>query len=150
MKKRVVLQSLVLVFPILAVGLATTADSVMLFDTLSKQTQYFSYFDILPVENLAMVTPVAGLLAAASGIAAAVYLAKKQDGALKAAGYLALGSACLAAIPNVLRNQVLVIPNVGFPLLMLAEYVVSYYMGKMKQQDQKETKKQNRLPQRRR
>ncbi|MBO7251577.1 MAG: hypothetical protein J6V25_03005 [Oscillospiraceae bacterium] len=150
MKKRVLIQSLLLVFPILAVGLATTADSVMLFDTLSKQTQYFSYFDVLPVEKLAMITPVAGLLAAASGIAAAVYMAKKQDGALKAAGYLAVASACLAVIPNVLRNQMLVIPNVGFPLLMFAEYVLSYYMGKRKQQSQEETKKQNRLPQKRR
>ena len=150
MKKRTVLLSMLLVFPVLAVGLATTSDSVMVFDTVTKETQYYSYFSVLPVAKLAMLTPVSALLAAASGIAAAVYMAKKKEGAMKAAGYLALASACVAVIPNIMREQVMVIPNVGLPLLMFGEYVLSYYLGKQKWQEQKKEKNQERLPLKRR
>ena len=143
MKKSVILLYLLIAFPVLAVLLATTRDSVMVFDTVTKETQYLSYFDVLPVAKLAMITPVSALLAAASGITAAVYMAKKKEKALKAVGYLALASACFAAIPNVLREQVLVIPNVGLPLLMFGEYVLSYYLGKHKGQEKE--KKQPRL-----
>jgi len=144
MNKRVLLLSLLIVCPVLAVGLATTGDSVTVFDTVTRETRYFSYFDILPVAKLSMLTPLAALLAAAAGIAAAVYMVRKKNGVLKAAGYLALASAGLAAIPNVLRDQILVIPNVIFPTLMLMEYVVCYYLGKLKQ-EQKESRNQNRL-----
>ena len=147
MNKRVLLLSLLMVLPILAVGLATTGDSVMLFDTVTGETGYYSYFDILPVAKLSMLTPLAALLAAASGIAAAVYMVRKKNGVLKAAGYLALVSAGLAAIPNVLRDQVLVMPNVILPILMMLEYVVCYYLGKMTQA-QKEPENPNRLSRR--
>ena len=52
MKKKVLLQSLLIVLPILAVGLATTTNSVTVFNTLTGETQYYSYFDVLPVTNL--------------------------------------------------------------------------------------------------
>ena len=145
MNKKVLLLTLLVVLPVLAVVLATTGDSVMLFDTVTRETQYFAYFDILPVAKLSMITVLAGLLAAACGIAAAVYMAKKKKSALKAAGYLALAAAALAAIPNVMRDQVLVIPNVLFPILLLLEYAVTYYLGKEKPEE-KEKKKHERLP----
>ena len=55
MKKKVILKALLLVFPILAVGLATTVNSVTVFDTVTGETQYFSYFDVLPIANLQML-----------------------------------------------------------------------------------------------
>ena len=145
MNKKVLLLSLLMVLPVLAVGLAITGDSVMLFDTVTGETRYYAYFDILPVAKLSMITALAGILAAAGGIAAAVYMARKKPGALKAAGYLSLAAAALAAIPNVMRDQILVIPNVLFPILMMAEYVVTYYLGKEKPEERK-AKKQDRLP----
>ena len=145
MNKKVLLLSLVMVLPVLALGLAITADSVMLFDTVTGETQYYGYFDILPVAKLSMITPLAGLLAAAGGIAAALYMARKKKGALKAAGYLSLAAAALAAIPNVMRDQILVIPNVLFPILLLLEYAVTYYLGKEKIEE-KEKKTHDRLP----
>ena len=130
MKKKVILKALLLVFPILAVGLATTVNSVTVFNTVSGETQYFSYFDVLPIANLQMITPLAALLAALSGIVAAVYMATKRQTLLKAVAYTALASAAVAAIPLVLREEVLVIPNVGLPIFMMVEYCVGYFLGK--------------------
>ena len=149
MKKKVIIQSLLILFPVLAVGLATTGDSVTVFDTVSKQTQFYSYFDVLPVENLQMIPVMAALLAAASGIAAAVYMAKKKPGALKTVGYLALASACMAGIPPILRGQILVIPNMALPIFMILEYFVSAYVGKLQKENRETVKNPNRLPGRR-
>lgn len=130
MKKKVILKALLLVFPILAVGLATTVNSVTVFNTVTGETQYFSYFDVLPIANLQMITPLAALLAALSGILAAVHMATKRQALLKAVAYTALASAAVAAIPLVLREEVLVIPNVGLPIFMMVEYCVGYFLGK--------------------
>ena len=123
MKKRVIFKSLLILLPVLAVGLATTQNSVTVFDTVTGQTQYYSYFDLVPVTNLQMMPPMAALCAALSGIFAAVYLGKQNPGMLKAAGYAAGASACLAAIPTVMREAVLVIPNVGLPVFMALQFI---------------------------
>lgn len=144
MNKKVILKSLLILFPILAVGLATTGDSVTVFDTVSGQTQYYSYFDILPVGNLQMVTPLAALLCAFSGILAAIYMAGKKDSFLKASGYAALASAVLAAIPAALREAVLVLPHVALPIFMLLQYVTAYFLAKAAP-DKEETGSRKRL-----
>lgn len=130
MKKKVILKALLVVFPILAVGLATTVNSVTVFNTVSGETQYFSYFDVLPIANLQMITPLAALLAALSGIVAAVYMATKRHALLKIVSYAALASAVVAVIPIVLREEILVIPNVGLPIFMMVEYCIGYFLGK--------------------
>ena len=138
MKKKVILKALLLVFPILAVGLATTVNSVTVFNTVTGETQYFSYFDVLPIANLQMITPLAALLAALSGILAAVHMATKRHALLKAVAYTALASAAVAAIPLVLREEVLVIPNVGLPIFMMIQYCIGYFLGK--EPDEKDAK----------
>ena len=144
MKKNTILKSLLILFPVLAVGLATTPDSVLVFDTLTAETQYFSYFDVLPVQNMQMVPPMAALLSALSGILAAVYLAKKKFNVLKASGYVAVASACLAAIPVVVRGDVMVLPNVALPIFMLMQYVVSTMMKKAEKEEPKKNKRLSR------
>ena len=130
MKKTMLLKILLILLPVMAVGLATTMDSVMVFDPSGGQTSYYSYFDALPVKNLEMITPLTALAAAVSGILAALYMAKKREYFLKGAGYAALASSCLAAIPMVVREDVLVVPNVGLPIFMVMEFVVSYMLQK--------------------
>ena len=140
MKKKVILKALLVVFPILSVGLATTVNSVTVFNTVTGQTQYFSYFDVLPVANLQMITPLAALVAALSGILAAIYMATRRHSALKAVAYAALVSAALAAIPVILREEILVIPNVGLPIFMMVEYCVAHFLGKEAPEKTEKTK----------
>jgi len=148
MKKRTILKSLLILLPVLAVGLATAMDSVLVFDTVSGETQYYSYFDLIPVTNLQMVPPLAALCSVLSGILAAIFLGKKKDSLRKASGYAALAALFLAAIPPVLQSQVKVLPNVGLPIFMAMQYGVAWYLGK--KPDVQETPAQkNRLPSRR-
>lgn len=130
MKKKVLFKSLLIVLPILAVGLATTTNSVTVFNTLTGETQYYSYFDVLPVTNLQMITPLTALLAALSGILAAVYMATKRHVLLKVVSYASLASAAVAAIPMLVREEFLVLPNVGLPIFMMVEYFVAYFLSK--------------------
>jgi hypothetical protein len=129
-KKKVLFKSLMIVLPILAVGLATTTNSVTVFNTITGETQYYSYFDVLPVTNLQMITPLTALLAALSGVLAAVYMATKRHVLLKVVSYAALASAAAAAIPMLAREEIIVLPNVGLPIFMMVEYCVAYYLGK--------------------
>ena len=130
MKKKILLQSLLVVFPVLAVGLATTMNSVTVFNSITGETQYYSYFDVLPVTNLQMITPLTALLAALSGVLAAVYMATKRHVLLKGVSYAALASAAAAAIPMLVREEILILPNVGLPIFMMVEFCIAYYMGK--------------------
>ena len=142
MKKQTLIKALLILFPVLAVGLATTVDSVTVFDTVAGTAEYYSYFDLVPVENLQGLPPLAATLSLISGILAAVYLGKKSAGCLKAAGYAAFGAAIAACIPIVVRGDILVIPNVVLPLLMLAQYLVTYFVAKLPE----EVKGKNKAP----
>lgn len=131
MKKQTLIKSLVILIPILAVGLATTVNSVTVFDTVNGTTEYYSYFELIPVANLQMLTPLAAFLSLISGILAAIFLGKKSVGCLKASGYVALGAAIAVCIPVMIRGDVIVVPNVAFPVFMLVQYLVARYVAKL-------------------
>lgn len=149
MKKKVFVQSLLILLPVLSVGLATTQDSVTVFDTVSGLTQHYSYFDLVPVSNLQMLPPLAALCSAVSGILAAVYLVKKNPGFLKASGYAAIASASVASILTVMREAVLVIPNVGLPIFMVIHFFCCRTLPKLVAAEKPEKAKNKRLPNRR-
>ena len=149
MKKKVFVQSLLILLPVLSVGLATTQDSVTVFDTVSGLTQYYSYFDLVPVSNLQMLPPLAALCSAVSGILAAVYLVKKNPGFLKTSGYAAIASASVASILTVMREAVLVIPNVGLPIFMVIHFFCCSTLPKLVAAEKPEKAKNKRLPNRR-
>lgn len=130
MKKQTILKSILLLLPILAVGLATTTDSVMVFDSVSGTMEYYSYFDPLPYGALQMITPLAAVLSGISGILAAVYLGKKSQKCLKGVSIVSMAAAIVAVVPILLSGDVKIVPNVGLPIFMLAEYCFAYYHQK--------------------
>lgn len=144
MKKQMLIKSLLILLPVLAVGLATTVDSVTVFNTLSGTTEYYSYFEMVPVENLQMLPPLAAVLSLVSGVLAAIYLGKKNMRCLKAAGYAAFGAAVAACIPIAIRGEILVVPNVALPLFMLIQYLVCYSVEK-RAAEEKTVKKAKKL-----
>lgn len=129
-KKQAILKSFLILLPVLAVGLATTGNSVMVFDSTAGTTAYYAYFEVLPVAQYQMLPPLAATLSVVAGILAAVYLLNKKTGTLKASYILALIAAGVAVLPIVSTGDVRVIPNVGLPILMLTHYALAYYMAK--------------------
>ena len=131
MKKQMLINILLILLPVLAVGLASTVDSVTVFDTVSGTLAHCSYFEPAPVEKLQMLPALAAVLSLISGVLAAVYVGKKSGRCLKAAGYAAFASAMAACIPILIRGDVLVIPNVGLPVFMMGQYLVTRFAGKL-------------------
>ena len=130
MKKKALVKSLLILLPVLAVGLATTMDSVIVFDAAAGITSYYSYFDLVPVTSIQNLPPLAGLLCVVCGICAVVFLIQKKQWSLKGVVITSLAAATAAVIPVMIQGDVKVVPNVGLPIIMTVEYLVSCYFLK--------------------
>lgn len=139
MKKQTLVKSLLILMPILAVGLATTGDSVIVFDSVSGVTEYYSYFDLIPVESMRTLPSLAAMLSVVSGILAAIWMVKKKEWCLKGIVGVAMASACLAVIPTIQQATFKAVPNVGLPIFMIINCLVAYHL--VKHPEKKEEKK---------
>ena len=142
MKKSTLLKSLLILLPVLAVVLATTTDSVMVFDAQTGVTEYYAYFDVLPVETFAMVPALAATLSMVCCVLGVVYMVNKKEWCVKGSLWLSLISACAAVAPIVMQTAIRVVPNVGLPIFMMANCLIANTLLKSKE---KEEKKANRL-----
>ena len=146
MKKKTLIKCLLILLPILAVGLATTTDSVVVYDSQTGETAYFSYFATESKAQVQMMLPLAAMLCLVSGICGAVYLVKKKEWSLKAVVWTSLIAACAASVPTVTQGTVKVVANVGFTIFMVINWLVASYIQKNPDKfEEKKTKKGKRL-----
>ena len=130
MKKNTITKLVLLLLPLLAVVLATTGNSVKVFDTTTETVRNYSYFTALPVENMQMLTPLAAILAVASLALAVIYMITEKRWCVQSICYTAALSTCAAAAPNLLHNNVIVMPNVLLPILMAVLFVMANILRK--------------------
>ena len=130
MKKKTLMKVFLALLPAMAVLLATTKDSVKVFDTTAGTVENYSYFDLLPVENMQMLLPLAALLAVAAFVLAVFHIVRGKKWSASGVMYTACVSTCAAAVSNMLRREVMVMPNVLLPLLMAAAAVLAYIVRK--------------------
>lgn len=140
MRKQVLIKSVFLLLPMLALGLATTRDSVMVFDPVVGSTEYFSYFDQLPVAQFQLLLPLVGMLCAVVGILAVIYLITGKNRFLRASSFTALVAAAMAVLPMVIAADVKVVPNVGVPIMMFVHYLLAYHWSGEGQKELQEEK----------
>lgn len=133
MKKSTLARLFLMLLPMAAVGLATTANSVTVFDTQTGQAAYHSYFTLVEVGALPMAAPTAAMLSLVSGILAAVYLGAKKQGCLKAIVWTGFLAGTFAVLPILANGQTKVVPNVLLPIMMLVEAGLAYTMSKKPQ-----------------
>lgn len=146
MKKETLMKILLILVPILAVGLATTNDSVMVFDSQAGTTEYYSYFTALPVGSFQMITPLAAILSLVSGLLAAVYVAGKKEKVLKGIMGVSFCAATAAALPILLSGDVKIVPNVGLPIFMFVQMFLAYIQMKNPGQEENTVRKlENRM-----
>ena len=136
--KKTMTKILLVMLPIMAVALATTRDSVQVINTVTAQAVAGSYFDLLPTDTMPMAGPGAGICAILSGILAVIYLFSKKRGVLQGSKWCAFVGACFAVLPLFVRGEVMVIPNVGVPLLLMAQFVVCAISGKLPKEEKTE------------
>ena len=146
MKKKILIRCLLILLPVLALGLATTMDSVVVYDSQTGVTEYFSYFATEPMAQVQMLLPLAAMLCLASGICGAVYMVKKKEWSLKAIVWTSLIAACASSVPTVTQGDIKVVANVGFPIFMVINWLVASYIQKNPDKfEEKKTKKGKRL-----
>ena len=139
MKKSVLRNVFLILLPAMSVLLAATVDSVTVADTVSGEMNAYSYFSLVPVENLQMCTPLAGILAVASTILAIGIVVAGKRWCVTGLFWTAFASTVFATIPIIVRGEVLVIPNVGVPLMMFIDCIIAYAL--MKKPEEKTEKK---------
>ena len=130
MKKTVMTKLVLLLLPLAAVALATTGNSVKVYDTAAETVQGYSYFTALPVENMQMITPLAAMLTVATLVLAVIYLIAEKKWCVQGIRYTAGLATCAAAAPNLLHNDVIVMPNVLLPILMAVLFVMANILRK--------------------
>ena len=118
MNKKTLTNVFLILLPAMATVLATTGDSVHVYDVPAGTAQSYSYFSLVPVASVQLCTPLAAMLAVTAAVLALGFVFGKKHWCLQAEFYCACASTCLAACPNLVRGDILVIPNVMFPLLM--------------------------------
>ena len=130
MKKSVLMKVFLILLPAMAVLLATTGDSVSVVDTLTGTTETYSYFDLIPDLSTQMCMPLAALLAVAATVLAALHVATAKPWCVRGLYWVAFLSATVAVIPILARGEILVIPNVGLPILMLIDCLLAGILKK--------------------
>lgn len=128
MKKSTVLKVLLILFPVLAIGLATTMDSVTVMNTLNGNVLHGSYFSLLPVGAMQLFAPLAGIGSIVILVLSVLSIIMKNGRLILWIKWLAFTACCAAVVPVVLRGEVLVVPNVGVPIFMAGEWLTAYLL----------------------
>lgn len=144
MKKQTLLRIALIGLPILAVGLATTVDSVTVFDTVTRNTVHGSYFTLLPVGGMQIFPPLAGLLCVLAAVLSILSVLRKKEKMIPTIKWISFTATLAAVLPILMRGDRLVIPNVGVPLFMGAEWIVAYMLAPKQEKTADPVKLKNR------
>ena len=123
MKKKLFQNIFLIMLPFLAAGLAAMKDSVTVAYTQTGVTEFYSYFDLIPVAQMQLLLPLAALLCLLTGVLAVIGVAAKKPGCLKAIKVITFAATTAAVAPILTRGEVLVVPHVALPLIMTAEFL---------------------------
>ena len=123
MNKRKILVALLFALPLLVVLIANGPTGVMVFD--GEETAYYPWMRLLSNSNVGWCAPVAALLNYAVFALAMVYGLKKNEWCVKGIRNFAAVAGCLAVLPNLIRSDVMVIPNVFGAIALFADAVVA-------------------------
>ncbi len=129
--KHTMLKIFMILLPVMALLLATTGDSVTVFDPAAKTTASYSYFDLIPEATLQFCTPLAAMLSIAAGILGVIFAFNGKLWASQGVLWSAFASATLAVVPVLIRGDVLVVPNALFSILMLLACVPAFLVKKL-------------------
>ena len=149
MKKETILNALFIGLPAAAIVLASGNKSVRIYDRAADVSTYQSYFNLLPENCFQISTILAMGLAIFALIFGIVYVVSKDVKWFKSIYLLTFASVFAAEIPTLMQNELLVLPNVLVPVLLIADCAIAYSKMKKPQQEQKKKEPANRLQPRR-
>ena len=149
MKKETVFNALFVGLPAAAIVLASGNKSVRIYDRAADVSTYQSYFDLLPENCFQISTILAMGLAIFALIFGIVHVVTKETKWFKSIYLLTFATVFAAEIPTLMQNELLVLPNVLVPVLLIADCAIAYSRMKKPQQEAKKKESGNRLQPRR-
>ena len=149
MNKEKVFDAMYIVLPAAAIALASGNKSVRIYDRAADVSTYQSYFDLLPESCFQISTILAMGLAIFALIFGIAYMVTKDTKWFRSIYLLTFASVFAAEIPTLMQNELLVLPNVLVPVLLIADCAIAYSKMKKNQKDDKKKDPANRLQARR-
>ena len=117
--------------PLMALILATTGDSVYLVNMTTGERTAGSYFTMLGNSPAAVCPVLAATCSIVSFAAAVIWLYVKKYGVLRISCWASFAGACLAVLPLAVRGQLMLLPNVLFPVLLMAHFILCAFSKKL-------------------
>jgi len=128
MKKNTFFNLMLYVLPLLVVYIALDPSGVLVFDGVN--TTHYSWFQLVESSSVGWCAPVSGLLTYVLFALAVIYGLAKKKWCLKGIRNVAFLAGCIAAAPNMVRADIMVVPNVFGAILLLADAAIAFTMLK--------------------
>ena len=123
MNKRKILIALLFVLPLLVIMIANGPTGVLVFD--GESTAYHPWLHLVSESGVGWCAPLAILLNYAVFALAVVYALKKKEWCARSIRNIAAIAGFLAVLPNMIRADVMVIPNVFGAIALFADAVAA-------------------------
>jgi hypothetical protein len=141
-KQTLILIALILI-PLIAVAIAISPGSVMVFQNQTLTTMSFA--EPLEGVDFGWCAPVALILTYVLFAAVVIYALTKKQTVLKIVRGVGFVAMTLVALPIIVRSEVLIVPNAFVGMLLAAHWLISHFTLRSMNPKQEEKPKGKRL-----
>ena len=141
-KQTLILIALILI-PLIAVAIAISPGSVMVFQNQTLTTMSFA--EPLEGVDFGWCAPVALILTYVLFAAVVIYALTKKQPVLRIVRGVGFVAMSLVALPIIVRSEVLIVPNAFVGMLLAAHWLISHFTLRSMNPKQEEKPKGKRL-----
>ena len=143
MKKQTLILIALILIPLIAVAIAISPGSVMVFQNQTLTTMSFA--EPLEGVDFGWCAPVALILTYVLFAAVVIYALTKKQLVLKIVRGVGFVAMSLVALPILARSEVLIVPNAFVGMLLAAHWLISHFTLRSMNPKQEEKPKGKRL-----
>ncbi len=143
MKKQTLILIALILIPLIAVAIAISPGSVMVFQNQTLTT--ISFAEPLEGVDFGWCAPVALILTYVLFAAVVIYALTKKQLVLKIVRGVGFVAMSLVALPILARSEVLIVPNAFVGMLLAAHWLISHFTLRSMNPKQEEKPKGKRL-----
>ena len=143
MKKQTLILIALILIPLIAVAIAISPGSVMVFQNQTLTTMSFA--EPLEGVDFGWCAPVALILTYVLFAAVVIYALTKKQLVLKIVRGVGFVAMSLVALPIIVRSEVLIVPNAFVGMLLAAHWLISHFTLRSMNPKQEEKPKGKRL-----
>lgn len=143
MKKQTLILIALILIPLIAVAIAISPGSVMVFQNQTLTTMSFA--EPLEGVDFGWCAPVALILTYVLFAAVVIYALTKKQPVLRIVRGVGFVAMSLVAMPIIARSEVLIVPNAFVGMLLAAHWLISHFTLRSMNPKQEEKPKGKRL-----